>query len=347
MSTPLQLHLLRRTFAAAAVIGGLGFAAAAHAQGTVTLSGASSNSCSYSAMSITPNGNVTVTCSGQQPPPPPPQGETFAMSVASMAASVGGIVNWEVVRSGPSGTTFGATTVSFTYSGSGCALSGAFPVAFAANQMRSPISAPMAGDGICTATLSPPASPAVLGTPSSTVITVGTGGNPNQPPPLLAGCPTGYTAPTGMTSVTFGGPGNLIHQRQKSAQVVSIQLPTLPADWPTGQVTFSEDATTPGMPGAVLELSINTCAGLIESDYGNVCNVKSQLLHNNSITWLGRAFGGITETTPTNVLSANNLCWAGSAGKQYYLNARWTFPNCAYGEAGCGFNIQWNQGGVR
>ena len=59
--------LLRRAFA------GLGAALAlvatqALAQGTVTLSGTSGNSCSYSTMTVTPNGNIAVTCGGSSNP---------------------------------------------------------------------------------------------------------------------------------------------------------------------------------------------------------------------------------------------------------------------------------------
>lgn len=342
MSTPFQLHLLRRTLAALVAMSGLGFTSAVQAQGTVTLTGASGNNCSYSAMSITPNGNVNVTCSGSPPPPPPPPptGETFAMSVANLTAPVGGIVNWSVVRNGPAGTVFGATTVQFSYSGSGCALNGTYPVAFEANQMSSPISAPMAGNGICTATLVTPPSPASLASPTSTVITVGTGG-PTTPPISTAGCPTGYVPPEEMVTASLGGQGNLLQQLLRSGQTVSMPMPAPGGNWNSGTITMSEGATSP--QPVTIEMSLNKCPGLIEPDNGtSACNVRTTFGHNNKVQFLTRPYGGFNANTPPETLRLYGMCWAGDSNSQYYMNVRWTYPSCQWGI--CGYAFQFNPG---
>ena len=344
MSSPFQLHLLRRTFAALAVASGFAFAGVAQAQGTVILS--NGTSCTYSSMSITPNGNVNVTCSGSPPPPPPPPPpvttETFSMSVASMPAAVGAIVSWDVVRAGPAGTVFGATTINFTYSGSGCAITGTYPVAFAAEQMTSRISAPMAGNGICTASLATPAPPAALGTPNSTIITVGTGGTP---PPVgldFSNCPAGYVPPANLLNPELPSvPGQLLRQSQSSGQIATVLVPTVPG-WATGRLGVGERAESP--QPVTIEISLNRCPGLIETDYTTACNLRSQFGHFNRVQWLARPYGGFGENSSPQAMAAYGLCWAGSPNTKYYVNVRWSYDSCPHGLSTCGFTLQWNQG---
>ncbi len=342
MSTPSKISLLRRTFVALASATALMAAADAHAQGKVKLSNAGGkDECSYSSMSITPDGSVTVQCSGTAPPPPPPPiGETFVMSVAAMSAAPHTVVQIPVTRSGPVGTVFGAMVLNFTYQGSGCAISGVYPLTFAAGEMSSPVIAPMAGDGICTAALIAPSAPATLGTPSSTVITVGSGGTTPQPPPAAGvNCPTGYSPPINLLSNSFLGKGNPLLQMQASGQVVSIPLPSM-GNWSTGQVTFGESPTASTPQPVTIEISINKCPGLIDTNIENRCNVRSTNGHNNSITWFARAYSIITGPE---IANQRGYCWGGGSD-QYYINARWTYQACGFGQQVCGFAVQYNDG---
>ncbi len=337
MSSPYQLSLLRRTLAAFAAAVFTITAADALAQGRVKLSGGNKNDeCSYSSMSITPDGGVTVQCSGTVNPPPPvnPVTETFAMSTGAMSAPANSVATFSVVRSGGSGAVFAAATIQFSYSGSGCALTGTFPVSFAAGQRESPIGAPLSSTGSCTASLITPSSPGVLGNPSSTVITL-PGGGTNPPP----GCPA---TPQGMLNATFAGLGNPLLQMQGSGQIVSIPLPSMGS---SGQVTFGESAGGAYTPQPVtLEVSINKCPGLMDTDYNNRCNIKSTNGNYNSITWLAKAFSGRGGTIDVTNASANGLCWAGGTDR-YYINSRWSYASCAFGAQVCGFAIQYNLGG--
>lgn len=338
MSTPHQLSLLRRTFVVLAAALALGAVSDAHAQGKVKLTGASGkDECAYSSMSITPDGSVTVQCSGTTPPPPPPPPtvETYVMSTGSMTASPHTVVEFAVVRSGPEGTTFGATVVNFSYSGAGCAITGTYPVTFAAGQMTSPIQAPISAGGTCAATLVTPASPAVLGSPSTITITV-VGGTPPPPPPP-AGCPT---TPEDMLTATFVGLGNPIMQMQRSGQVVAIKGPNFDGRI-SGQVSLGESAGGAYTPQPVtLEISINKCPGVIDTDYANQCNLRSTNGNYNSITWLTQPYQTITGANA----NIYGLCWLGDSGGQFYINARWTYQSCAFGHPICGFSIVNYQG---
>lgn len=338
MSTPYQLSLLRRTFAALAVATIAFTASDALAQGKVKLSGGNKNDeCSYSSMSITPDGSVTVQCSGTVQQPTDPAAETFAMSTGAISASANSVATFSVVRSGGSGAAFAATTVQFSYSGSGCAITGTYPVAFAAGQMTSGIAAPLGGSGTCTAALITPPSPGVLGSPSSTVISLPGPG----PGPVPNGCPA---APQGMLTASFAGLGNPLLQMQGSGQIVAINLPNM-GGATSGQVTFGESAGGAYTPQPVtLEVSIGKCPGVIDTDLNNRCNTRSTNGNYNSITWLTKAAstrGGTIDATTAN---SNGLCWAGD-NSSYYVNARWTYSNCAFGAQVCGFAIQYNIGG--
>lgn len=340
MSIPNQLSLLRRTFAALAAAAALGAVSDAHSQGRVKLTGASGkDECSYSSMSITPDGSVTVTCSGTTPPPPPPPlaSETYSMSTGSITAPPNSVVEFAVTRTGPAGTTFAATTVSFTYSGSGCAITGTYPVAFAAGQTTSPIQAPVSAGGTCAATLLPPTAPAVLGTPATTTITVGSG----TPPPgqVAANCPAGFAPPENMVSASLLGLGNPLIAMQKSGQVISIPLPNLQG-LNTGQITFGESSTAATPQPVTLEISINQCPGLIDKSPSS-CNLTSTMSSYNSITWFARAYSIITDAASAD---RRGYCWGGEPGAKYYVNARWSYQSCPFGAQVCGFAVQYNQG---
>src|SRR5688572_7435417 len=98
MSTPYQLSLLRRTFAvlAASTLGFIASNALAQGNSVKLQGGNKSDECTFSSMSITPAGGVTVQCSGTSGPvipPAPPEDPTipgtFRMANATMTAAPG------------------------------------------------------------------------------------------------------------------------------------------------------------------------------------------------------------------------------------------------------------------
>jgi hypothetical protein len=345
MSSPFQLSLLRRTFAAIAAAAFVFTASDALAQGNkIKLSGGNNkDECEFSSMSITPAGGVTVQCSGTvNPPPPPPTGEVFTMGSAAISAAANSIVDFVAMRTGPAGYDFPATAINFQYSGAGCKVTGTYQIPFAAGQQSVPFQGPVGASGTCTAALMPPAAPASLGTPSSTVVTLPGGTSPPNPGPggsVPPGCPA---LPQGSLNATFVGLGNPLLQMQGSGQIVAIPLPSMQS---SGQVSFGESAGGAYTPQPVtLEVSINKCPGAIESDYSNRCNIRSTNGNINSITWLAKAYQGRGGTIDATTASSNGLCWAGG-GDQYYINARWSYAQCAFGAQVCGFAIQYNLGG--
>ena len=353
MSSPLQLHLLRRTLAALAVASGLGFAVEAAAQGTVTLTGASGPSCSYSAMSITPNGNVNVTCGTTQPPPPPPPpppAGTFSLSPATLNAAPSSNATLTITRNNiPSGS----YNVYWELSGTGCAASQPMPavVTFvdggpATINILVGVSATIGNTCTAKVHVVEPLGGAAAASPASgqnvSTITVANVTQPPPPPPPT-GCPTGFVAPEDMVVAQFGGQGNLKTQLLKSGQVVSFEVPNVGGNWSSSTLTMSEIANSP--QPVTIEMSVNTCAGMIEADTGtNACHLKTQFGHNNKVQLLTKPYGGLNENTPPATLYSYGLCWAGTTNKKYYLNVRWTYPVCQWGTGACGYNFQYNPG---
>lgn len=342
MSTPYQLSLLRRTFAVLVAAAALGGMSDAYAQGKVRLSGGNkADECSYSSMSITPDGSVVVQCSGTttEPPPPPPPVETYAMGAATMSAPANSVAQVSVVRTGPAGSVFAATTMYYWYTGGGCQYYNVGALGFAAGQTSAAIQAPVTTQGTtCTVNLAAPAAPAVLGTQSTTTISI-TAPTTQPDPAANANCPTGFVTPTEMLSANLAGFGNPIFALQRSGQVISIPLPNLNG-LNTGQITFGESPTAVTPQPVTLEISINKCPGLIDSGPGS-CNMRSTNSSYNSITWFAKAYSIITDPTSA---SQRGYCWAGDAGGQYYVNARWTYQFCPLGQQVCGFAVQYNQG---
>ena len=347
MSSPYQLSLLRRTFAAMA-IAAIAFTASdtLAAGNTVKLNGGNKNDeCTFSSMSITPDGGVTVQCSGTSQPPPDPNPidntipGVFVMASATMNASPGSTAQVTVTRT-LGGLPF---TLYYWYTGPGCGWSHVGAVNFLGGALSATIPALVGASGTtCTVNLGQPAAPASLGSQTTTTISV-TGTVINNPPPVTnPNCPTGYAPPQDALAASFAGLGNPLLQMQASGQVVSIPLPSMTS---SGQVTFGESAGGAYTPQPVtLEVSVNKCPGLIETDYANRCNIRSTNGNYNSITWLAKAYQGRGGTIDASTASQNGLCWGGDP-TQYYINARWSYASCAFGAQVCGFAIQYNLGG--
>jgi hypothetical protein len=335
MNHPYQLTLLRRTFAAIAASASLLASQGANAQaaGTVTLSGAAAgaSSCSYSAMSVNPAGGVSVQCTSSGPVTPTPGAFSFTAATASGTANTN--AQLAIQRTGG---TLGAFDLYYWTEGAGCAraeVSG--PVKYSDGEGgNKTLSVALGASGACTVNLAVPP-PGVLATNSKIVVTVG--GVVVTDPGPVTGCPT---APTNLLSASFTAIGQPLLQMQSSGQIVAIKLPGT-GSRASSQVSFGESAGGAYTPQPVtVEISINKCPGVIDTDYNNFCNVRSTNGNFNAITWLSKAYSTINASN----VALYGYCWAGEAGTQYYVNSRWTYSSCAFGAQVCGFAIQYNDG---
>jgi hypothetical protein len=198
----------------------------------ITLTGVNNNTCSYSSMSVQPDGSFNVICSGnvQQGGGGTTTTDAGVFTFSSSAGSgsvIGGDNPFPVVRT--SGFT-GAVTMTYTVSGAGCT-NGVGTLNFADGQTsQNALVWGQPGGGSCTITLNSPSTSATvttgprLGTPSSIAVTIGSGGGSGTgtPPVDPTVCPTGYTQPAEMLTGDFRPVGNVLLQMQKSSQVVAL-----------------------------------------------------------------------------------------------------------------------------
>lgn len=350
-----QLHLLRRTAVALAAVAGFSIAANSQAA-VITLTNANGNSCSYSSMSVAPDGSFNVTCTGgttttpTTPTTPSCQttntctsGGAFTFSQSTASAPANAQLALFINRSG--GT--GAVNVPITFTGS-CTYNGAPQVTatFADGQNVLGFYASTGAAGTCSVGFGAPSmvSGTVDNPPTASgtiAVTVGNGGGSTLPPPPSGTCPTGFTAPTDAIPMTLGGLGNPLFAMAHSGQVVTIPLPDTAAGASSGVVAFGESAGGAYTPQPVtLYISINKCPGYVDTDQSNRCNITSTNGNYNSVTWMSKAYGAINTAQ-----AANNrgYCWAADGGK-YYVNTRWTYSSCAFGAQVCGFSIVQNLG---
>lgn len=157
--------LIRRTAAALGAIAALTGTGLATAQ-TVTLTGASGSSCTYSQMTVLPNGNVAVTCTTVAGP------GTFTLTApSSLSTSSQTTTQIRVNRANGSA---GEVTVPFSTGGtSSCTSATATPVTFADGDLAGKyiLIDTTAATGTCVVTLLAP-SAGSLGTPSSKSMSV-------------------------------------------------------------------------------------------------------------------------------------------------------------------------------
>jgi hypothetical protein len=301
--TPTNFRLLRRTAMAVAAAVGL-FASLATEAAVVTLSGANGSTCSYSTMSITPDGNVTVQCSGTTAPPPSNTGDAGAFSIAANQglANVGDQPTLTITRSVGSS---GSVNVPYSLTGSGCT-NGSGNASFADGAGSYSFGVPMVAAGTCTVS---------LGTPT-TAAAVATGPRVGSPSVLL--------------------------QMQKSGQVVSIPLPEVVSGFHSGQLVISESAGGAFTPQPVsLNVTISKCPGVVDTDQSNSCNIVTTNGNYNAVTWFAAPYSSIQDPPSA---QRYGFCWAPRSEGQWYMNARWNYSSCAFGAAVCGFAIQQNYG---
>jgi len=160
----LTTTLYRRTVLALSAIAALTVTGYAASQSVVQLQGVSTNQCTYSAMTVTPNGNVVVTCAGST------AAATYSLSAPStLPVSTTTSTQVNIVRSG---TASAAQDVNYQISGSGCPADGgtvSFSAGASTQQAISFTTGSTAGQ-TCVVAITPPAGSA--GSPTSKTITL-------------------------------------------------------------------------------------------------------------------------------------------------------------------------------
>jgi hypothetical protein len=299
-------------------------------------------------MSVQPDGSFNVVCSGSVTPPPPPpppvtgDAGSFAFAGATgTGATIGGDNGFPVTRS--SGTT-GVVSMNYTVAGAGCT-NGVGTLTFQDGQTSANTFVWGQQAGSCTITLGNPntnntvATAPRLGNPSQMTVTIGNPNGGGSNPSPVAGCPAG---PSDLASLQLGGVGNPLIAMAHSNQIVSFPLPAVTGAFSSGSIAFSESAGGAYTPQPVtLNISISKCPGVIDTDYSNRCNYVTTNGNYNSVTWMSQAYQAISNSTITN---ARGLCWAPSSEGQWYVNAKWSYSQCAFGAQVCGFAIQQNYG---
>lgn len=318
--------LLRRTFMAVGATLLVGASLPAASQGTVTLSGAAGNTCTYTQMTVQPNGTIQVTC------------QSTSTTVANFSVSgpgSGAAGSSGTFTIGRSGGPAGALTVSYTISG-GC--TGSSGNAALADGASTSAGYTLGTSGTCSISITAPAG-GHTASPSTATVTVTTTSTPGPSTP--AGC----SAPEVGSVAKQLDFGHVDQLRMKSG--VIAYYPVVPNTDPyraSMEFTQGQQPNTPG--NAVTEFSVSTCPGTIQTAVPD-CYYKStqgQVNSNKIVIY--------TKTKPewgwTNQASMTGFgCLAAtsqSGGNPYYVNVRWTYPSCPWGENNCGFSMQWAWG---
>jgi hypothetical protein len=145
----------------------------------------------------------------------------------------------------------------------------------------------------------------------------------DEPPPVVAGCPA-PAAGAQVRRLDVGAPKFL---RRTSGDVTAFRVPV------AGSISFLQGQVGITPPSPYTELTISRCPGVIEPNLHPQCKLSSNSPLFNKITAVDRPLSDNQDTAAG--------CLAPSS-EQYWLNVRWTFPSCEYGEGNCGFSGQWS-----
>jgi hypothetical protein len=331
---PSNSNLLRRTFAVFGLLGAVALIPTSALAQTAVLSGASGNFCNYSQMTVTPNGSITITCTGGGVTAPPPGAANFALTgPATMVTNSRDYVT--VTRSG---TSPDPLTVRLSVSGGGCN-NGYADLTFGATDPPMQVLIITFGDGSCTVSLTPPPG-GHTANPGSLAITVGTGGGSvpsggggTTTPP---GCPAPATGSLAH-NLTYGP----VDQLRMKSNVIAYYpvIPQPDMQYASVEFTQGQQPVTPGQ--VVTEFTVSQCPGVIDSNAGG-CYYKSGGVNSNKIVIYTRPKPEWGWNTQADVNAYG--CLADASKGAWYVNVRWTFATCAYGEGACGFSMQWALG---
>ena len=143
-----------------------------------------------------------------------------------------------------------------------------------------------------------------------------------------------------MRDLEFGPVDQL---RMKSGQIAVYTVVAQPANPPGfSSVKFTQGQQPNTPAGQITEFSVSRCPGVIQTAVPN-CYVRSNFVNQNDITiWTKTKpeWGWVDQAS----IPAGYGCMADSSQGTMYVNVRWTYPTCNWGENACGSSMQWAVG---
>lgn len=158
----------------------------------------------------------------------------------------------------------------------------------------------------------------------------------DEPPPIVAGCPT----PAGTSQLRRLEWGATPILRQASGAVTSYRVPL--SQIGRASVSFTQGQASPSPPGPTVELTVSRCPGVIEDVLHPSCRIKTTFANFVSITAFNRPLAESGRHTQEDHAALG--CLAPADSEQHYVNVRWTFASCPFGVDQCGFSVQWGEG---
>lgn len=327
-------NLLRRTLAVLGAGIALTASLPAASQGTVTLSGATSNNCAYSTMTVSPNGNIIVTCTGVTQP----TGAVFSVTAVTYTTAPESSGTVMLKRTGGTGPLNAMLAISA--SGGAACDTGSISLPFADGQTYSwPYQ--LHASGTCTISLTPD-SPHTAGSLSIPITTSGGGGTNG------AGCPTppsDYLYQTmdkwrGLTPGQVATSWDSVDQlRMKSGQIATYDVPN-PG---SAAIVFTQGQQPASPTGSVItEMTVSKCKGVIDPSAAQ-CYSRGTFVNNNQI----KIYRGVYNGWNSQELVGDRGCFAPANDPNtgealtWYVSVRWTFSSCQFGIGACGFSMQW------
>jgi hypothetical protein len=333
-------NLLRRTLVSLGAALALAAGTQVFAQGTVTLTGTSGNSCNYNQMTVTPNGNIQVNCGTTTSPGiatfalTHPSGSTGLLPPNTSSSAI-------VARTGGPSE---AIMVTFSVSGTGCSPNSGGILLNAGQSSTIAFSVGAAGTN-CIVTIG---ATGHTTSPNQITFVAQSGTTPPPPPPTQPGAPNDCPAILG-TSVAGDTKINdfqTVDQRRGSPGSGAIlYYPVPPSNTASVKVTFDQGQTG-WSPAGTTEYQVSPCPGVWDPAGHSIapqCKMTSTQPNNVFTIWTAPA----TSTQGTNVQGQGDLqylCYAPVGQRTYYVNVRWTYacpPEIVGGYGGCGYSMKW------
>jgi len=323
-----HIHILfRRTAFVLGALAALTATGEASAQaGTINLNNSTANSCSYSSMTVSPNGSIEVTCDGGTTPP---AGTYFSVSnyISSVNTGATSTKAFKITRGG----TAAASDVPFTISGQ-CTLD--TPATSSAEFLSATPSVDVyitptgSSGGTCSIQMGTPTTGTINGTSTRTIVVSG----------VVAGCPSNSIIPQNL-----GATGALTLLKMSSGGITSFVLPAI-TDNTRRTGVFKVSPTTVSYPVAPwnYEINISKCKGVIDSSSaGAKCyKMSSNNADIGTLQWLGKPGGTYTQAA----METRGYCYAPEGDGPWYVNVRYTYADCRFGSTAitCGWHTSWS-----
>ena len=326
---------LRRTFVFLGAALALATGTPAMAQ-KVTLTGATGNSCDYTEMKVTPNGNITVTCGGTVNNP---TGATFVLShdlsSTSIPPNTSGTA--KVTRNGgPAGESL---LVTYDVRGTGCSTSSGGIMLNAGQVQTIPFSVGAAGT-TCVITIGATGT----GHTASPYTLTFTAQTSTQPP--VGDCPAIPTSSVAGNTVVndFQSVDNRRSSSPGSGSILYYPVP--PSNTASVKVTFDQGQTG-ASPAGLTEFQVSPCPGVWNPPGHTIasqCRYGPSDTPNNVMTiWTVPAMSS-QGTLVQGQGDLQYLCFAPIGTRPHYINVRHTY-NCpneiTVGYGGCGHSMKW------